>query len=296
MAESGRQQRCGRPEASDRGGGSPGHLPHDPRGSPRPPRWKTWLRCFVRAMWSRTPFTATITVVLGSGGKVIESPERRAAARHRLRYRSRHGQLLVQSGGAGAGPGLHPGQSAPTFTPTAWRGRCTISSTVLSKFLHLGLSLEEVIRLSTEAPARVMGLAGRVGTLKAGAEGDAALLRLDEGRFPLTDTMGVTVEANRKLSRVGTVRRGRIYRPYLRATRSSSARSTTEGSHSPRRVLLQLIDARQSSASWRCSSLTRPFRSASSRSWQTSPEVTGNGWTFTDMAPGGLQCPGSLAP
>ena len=88
--------------------------------------------------------------------------------------------------------------------------------TTLSKFLWLGMSLYEVIRLSTETAAQIMGLEGRLGTLKVGAEGDVAILRLDEGKFTLTDANRVSVEACQKLNHVRTVKRGRIYRSWLK--------------------------------------------------------------------------------
>jgi dihydroorotase len=88
--------------------------------------------------------------------------------------------------------------------------------TTLSKFLWLGMSLYEVIRLSTETAAQIMGLEDRLGTLKVGAEGDVAILRLDEGKFTLTDANRVSVEACQKLNHVRTVKRGRIYRSWLK--------------------------------------------------------------------------------
>jgi dihydroorotase len=86
---------------------------------------------------------------------------------------------------------------------------------VLSKFMHLGLPLAEVIRLSTVTPARIMGLSDRLGTLQVGTEGDVALLRLDEGQFTFTDATGASITARQKLSHVRTVSRGRVYRPWL---------------------------------------------------------------------------------
>ncbi len=86
---------------------------------------------------------------------------------------------------------------------------------VLSKFMYLGLPLADVIRLSTTAPARVMGLDSRIGTLQEGAEADVALLRLDEGQFTFTDAAGVSVTGRQKLSHVRTISRGRVYRPWL---------------------------------------------------------------------------------
>jgi len=59
--------------------------------------------------------------------------------------------------------------------------------TCLSKFLALGMSLEEVIAASTIRPAEVMGMEKEIGTLKPGALADVALWALDEGDFTLYD-------------------------------------------------------------------------------------------------------------
>lgn len=79
---------------------------------------------------------------------------------------------------------------------------------VMSKFLHLGLSVTDVIRLATSAPARTLGLEGEVGGLRVGAVADVTVLRLGEGEFPLTDTEGVTEVVRRRLVPVHTLRRG----------------------------------------------------------------------------------------
>jgi dihydroorotase len=59
--------------------------------------------------------------------------------------------------------------------------------TCLSKFLALGMSLEEVIAAATIRPAEVMGMANEIGMLKPGALADIALWALDEGDFTLYD-------------------------------------------------------------------------------------------------------------
>ena len=86
--------------------------------------------------------------------------------------------------------------------------------TTMTKFMHLGMTLDEVVRLSTEAPARAMGLSGSLGTLKVGATADVTIVSLDEGRFTLMDSAGVSVEANSFLTHVQTIRDGRVYRPW----------------------------------------------------------------------------------
>ena len=85
----------------------------------------------------------------------------------------------------------------------------------LSKFLHLGLSLDEVIRLSTSATAKTIGHADEIGTLKPGAEGDATVMRVSEGKFTFVDSLDATVEGSRKLEHVATIRGGKLYKPYL---------------------------------------------------------------------------------
>jgi dihydroorotase len=87
--------------------------------------------------------------------------------------------------------------------------------TVLSKFLHLGLSLSEVIKRSTINPAAVLGLSGSIGTLKPGAEGDVAIFRLDEGKQALWDNLTSIREQrtiNKLLVPVKVIKAGRVVR------------------------------------------------------------------------------------
>jgi len=81
----------------------------------------------------------------------------------------------------------------------------------LSKFLHLGMDLSDIIAASTINPAKAMGRP-ELGGLAVGGPGDATLLRIDHGAFPLTDANGVTVEARRRLARAGIVRNGAVLR------------------------------------------------------------------------------------
>jgi dihydroorotase len=87
--------------------------------------------------------------------------------------------------------------------------------TVLSKFLHVGLSLAEVIQRSTVNPAAVLGLSERIGTLRPGAEGDVAIFRLDEDSRAFWDTLSAIHEERRiskRLTPVHVIKAGRIIR------------------------------------------------------------------------------------
>lgn len=83
-------------------------------------------------------------------------------------------------------------------------------ATTVSKFLLLGVPLDDALAMVTSAPAEVVGMPGRLGTLKVGAEGDLALFELAEGRFELTDVAGETRTGSRKLIPRGVIRAGRI--------------------------------------------------------------------------------------
>lgn len=111
--------------------------------------------------------------------------------------------------------GFYPGNISSDLHVYNIEGPVHDQLTTLSKFLHLGLSLEEVIRLSTETTAKAMGLEDRLGTLRVGAEADVTLMRLEEGHFPFEDSLGVKAVGTRRLTHAMTVRGGRVYRPWL---------------------------------------------------------------------------------
>ena len=84
-------------------------------------------------------------------------------------------------------------------------------ATTLSKFLHLGMSLEQTIACATSMPAAIFPFAQPLGTLAPGAVADIAIFALEEGAFELTDSGGASRMATRKLVPVATFKSGRRY-------------------------------------------------------------------------------------
>ncbi|MBI1791688.1 MAG: amidohydrolase/deacetylase family metallohydrolase [Acidobacteria bacterium] len=84
-------------------------------------------------------------------------------------------------------------------------------ATTLSKFLHLGLTLEQVIERATTNPAHTFGFPQGLGTLREGAEADVAVFQMAEGDFEMRDAHAEVRVAHRKLVPVTTVKAGRIY-------------------------------------------------------------------------------------
>lgn len=81
--------------------------------------------------------------------------------------------------------------------------------TCMSKFLQLGMPLQEVIKSSTWTPAQVIKRE-ELGHLSEGAEADIAILGVRKGNFGLFDYTGYKVKATDKLECELTIRGGRI--------------------------------------------------------------------------------------
>jgi len=80
---------------------------------------------------------------------------------------------------------------------------------LMSKFLALGLSLDDVILRSTWNPAKEIHHP-ELGNLSVGSPADVAVLRLETGRFGFTDMYGARLDGTRKLTCEMTVRDGRV--------------------------------------------------------------------------------------
>lgn len=80
---------------------------------------------------------------------------------------------------------------------------------LMSKFLALGLPLDDVIARSTWNPAREIHHED-LGNLSAGAPADVAVLRLDKGKFGFTDMYGARMDGSEKLECELTLRAGKV--------------------------------------------------------------------------------------
>jgi dihydroorotase len=82
---------------------------------------------------------------------------------------------------------------------------------VLSKFLTLGFSLDQVIAKATIEPARLIGRVPGLGTLRIGAPADVAVFRVVEGPVTFVDTNKHERRGNAYLDPVKTIRQGRPF-------------------------------------------------------------------------------------
>jgi dihydroorotase len=94
---------------------------------------------------------------------------------------------------------------------TATRGPVWDLPTTMTKLLHFGMPLDEVVRRATAVPAKIMGYEGTVGTLKPGANADISVFELRDDRFELRDSDGDTITARRRLLAQLTLKDGRVW-------------------------------------------------------------------------------------
>ncbi len=86
---------------------------------------------------------------------------------------------------------------------------------VMSKFLGLGFTLEQVVAMATINPAKIINRAPKLGTLQVGAPGDVAIMELVEGPVSFVDTRNNARNGGAYLKPVQTVTAGVPFgRPY----------------------------------------------------------------------------------
>jgi dihydroorotase len=86
---------------------------------------------------------------------------------------------------------------------------------VMSKFLNMGFSLEQVIAMATINPAKVINRAPKLGTLQVGAPADISLLEVADGPVEFIDTRNNKRQGKTQIKPAGVVLAGVPYgRPY----------------------------------------------------------------------------------
>jgi dihydroorotase len=80
---------------------------------------------------------------------------------------------------------------------------------LMSKFLALGLSVDDVIAKATWNPAREIKHE-ELGNLSVGSIADVAVLHVDNGKFGFTDMYGARMDGNRKFTCELTIKDGKV--------------------------------------------------------------------------------------
>jgi len=84
-------------------------------------------------------------------------------------------------------------------------------ATTASKFIHMGLDLDDVLRKVTSVPADFLGLLGTIGTLRVGSQADIAAFDDQTGEFEFVDSYGKKEIGDRRLAPVFSMKGGKIH-------------------------------------------------------------------------------------
>ena len=81
---------------------------------------------------------------------------------------------------------------------------------IMSKYLTVGMSLDDVVKACTATPAKLIGMEGKLGTLAPGACADVAVFRLVERTATFVDFTGQSLICNQLLIPQLTVSNGKV--------------------------------------------------------------------------------------
>jgi len=95
-------------------------------------------------------------------------------------------------------------------TDLVWSRADLVHSMVecMGKFLSLGITLEEVVRMTTARPAEALGMQDEIGALKPGRLADISILEAVEGDWLFRDATGASQRGRLALRPCATVRCG----------------------------------------------------------------------------------------
>jgi dihydroorotase len=92
------------------------------------------------------------------------------------------------------------------------RARTVHSMTeMMTRFLALGFTIEQVVTMSTINPARAVGVDDRLGTLEVGRQADISVLDVKSGDWVVYDVLSSPMTVNRAVTPVLTVKRGKVF-------------------------------------------------------------------------------------
>ncbi len=83
---------------------------------------------------------------------------------------------------------------------------------IMSMFIGLGMTLDQVIGCVTANPAKVLDRPD-LGNLRVGSVGDAAVLEIEDGDFKYEDQLGHDIRLSSRFAHVSTIKDGAIWAP-----------------------------------------------------------------------------------
>ena len=158
-------------------------------------------------------FTANPGGVLDANGRLV--PEAKEAVDRGVWLDTAHGQMnfSFDVGRRIIDQGLLPHCISTDLTI---RGRLrTVHSMaeMMTRFLGLGFTLEQVVTMCTANPAKAIGEEKRLGSLAVGRQADISVFQINEGDWVVYDVLGDSLRVEKAVVPSLTVKRGKVFEP-----------------------------------------------------------------------------------
>ncbi len=156
-------------------------------------------------------FTANPGGVLDADGKLV--PEAKEANDRGVWFDTAHGRMnfSFDIGERILDQGMTPHCISTDLTVPGRTNTVHSMTEMLSRFLAMGFTLDQVITMSTLNPAKAMGLEHRLGTLEAGHQADVSVLEVRDGEWVVYDVFGGSRKIDKAVVPVLTVKRGEVF-------------------------------------------------------------------------------------
>jgi dihydroorotase len=158
-------------------------------------------------------FTANPGGVLDGNGRLV--PEAWEAEKTGVWFDTAHGQanFSFAIGRRIIDQGLLP-HCISTDLTVPGRIRTVHSMTeMITRFLGLGFTLEQVVTMCTTNPAKAIGVDERLGSLAVGRQADISMLRIEEGEWTVRDVLGASLRVTKAVMPALTLKRGEVFAP-----------------------------------------------------------------------------------
>src|SRR6266702_2141733 len=158
-------------------------------------------------------FTANPGGVLDANGKLV--PEAREAADRGVWLDTAHGRMnfSFEVGRRCIDQGLLPHCISTDLTVPGRLNTVHSMVEIMTRFLGLGFTLEQVVTMCTANPAKAIGMAQRLGSLAVDRQADISVLDIQDGDWVVYDVLGASLQVQQAVTPVMTVKRGEVFTP-----------------------------------------------------------------------------------
>ena len=158
-------------------------------------------------------FTANPGGVLDANGVLV--PEAKEAAARGVWLDTAHGRMNFgfDVGRRVLDQGLVPHCISTDLTVPGRLNTVHSLVEIMTRFLGLGFTLEQVVAMCTVNPARALGEEGRLGSLALGRQADISVLDVRDGDWTVYDVLGAGLRVSKAVIPALTVKRGQTFEP-----------------------------------------------------------------------------------